>query len=215
VRVLGTIVDYSWNRGTIILNRPYYQEHFQDDLIDVLDVYLQPDADLESIRETVLRRWGAENALVMMTRQELCQSISNVIRRFYSMLYAQEAVVGMVAIIGVVVALLISVLQRRRELGLIRAVGASQSQVLYSVLAEATLMGLIGAAIGLIVGLPLEWYAIRVIVWEESGFLFPVPIPYSTAAVLVSMAVTLATLAGLVPALHAVRLRIPDAIAYE
>src|SRR5262249_11346752 len=123
--------------------------------------------------------------------------------------------VGLVAGLGVVVASLISVLQRRRELGLLRAVGASRPQVLRSVLAEATLMGLIGSAIGLLVGIPLEWYAIRVVLFDEAGFLFPVRIPWLAAGGITGFAVVLATLAGLGPALHAIRLRIPEAIAYE
>ena len=50
----------------------------------------------------------------------------------------------------VVMALLISVLQRRRELGLLRAVGATQPQILKTVLAEATLMGILGTILGLL-----------------------------------------------------------------
>jgi putative ABC transport system permease protein len=124
-------------------------------------------------------------------------------------------VVGLVAGLGVVIALLISVLQRRRELGLLRAVGASRSQVLRSVLAEALLMGLIGAVSGLLLGIPLEWYAVRIILLDEAGFLFPLVIPWMAAAWIILAAILLATLAGLGPAVHAMHLRIPDAIAYE
>jgi putative ABC transport system permease protein len=218
LRVVGTLVDYTWNRGTILMDRQLYRQHFQDDLVDVFDVYVRRSADphaIETFREAVLRRWGAEEALVMLTRDELQQNISAIIRRLYGMLYAQEAVVALVSTLGIVSALLISVLQRRRELGLLRAVGASRAQVLRSVLAEATLMGLIGALVGLAIGIPLEWYAVHVILLDESGFVFPVLIPWQSAVLLVSVSLVVATLAGLGPALHAMRLRIPEAIAYE
>jgi putative ABC transport system permease protein len=116
---------------------------------------------------------------------------------------------------GVVMALLISVLQRRRELGLLRAVGATRAQILRTVLAEATLMGFIGILIGLVVGVPLEWYCVQVILFEEAGFLFPVLIPWLEAGVIAGIALLVATLAGLGPAWHTSRLRIPEAIAYE
>ena len=58
-----------------------------------------------------------------------------VIRRLYGLVRVQQFVVGAVAALGVVTALLISVLQRRRELGLLRSVGATRGQVLRSSLA--------------------------------------------------------------------------------
>jgi putative ABC transport system permease protein len=133
----------------------------------------------------------------------------------YTLAYMQQIAVGIVAALGVVMALLISVLQRRRELGLLRAVGATQGQVLHTVLAEATLMGLLGTALGVLAGMPMEWYLLRVVIYEESGFIFPVAFPWRETLALSALAVGTATLAGLVPALHAVRLRIAEAIAYE
>src|SRR5262249_22438703 len=162
----------------------------------------------------VLRQWGAEYALVALTRAELRQRVATTIRRLYAIPAAQGLVVGLVAGLGVVIALLISVLQRRRELGLLRAVGAARAQVLRSLLAEAMLMGLIGAGSGLLLGIPLEWYAVRVILLDEAGFLFPLVIPWVAAAWIIVAAILLATLAGLGPAVHAMHSRIPDAIAY-
>jgi ABC-type lipoprotein release transport system permease subunit len=56
---------------------------------------------------------------------------------------------------------------------------------------------------------------LRVIVFEDTGFIFPVTIPWQQTSVLCILAVFVATVAGLVPALHAARLRIAEAIQYE
>jgi putative ABC transport system permease protein len=215
LRIVGTVPDYTWNRGTLYLDRPRYIREFDDDLVDSFDIYLKPEADIEAVRETIARRWGAPESLVVMTRAELRQTIADVVHRLYALAYAQQIVVGLVAGLGVVTALLISVLQRRRELGLLRAVGASQRQILFTVLAEAVLMGIIGAVIGLLVGLPLEWYAVRVILFEETGFSFPVLVPWKAVGIVTALALTTAILAGLGPAVHAMRQRIAEAIAYE
>lgn len=215
LRVVGTILDYSWNRGTVVVDRAWYREEFRDDLVDVYDLFLLPGADLDALREAVLRRWGAEHDLVAMTRAELRDRVSQTIRQLYTIPYAQGVVVGLVAGLGVVTALLISVLQRRRELGILRAVGASRAQVLRTVLAEAALMGVTGAVVGLLIGVPLEWYAVRIVLFDEAGFLFPVIVPWAAAGMLCVSAVLLAACAGLGPAVHAVHVRIPEAIAYE
>jgi putative ABC transport system permease protein len=217
LRILGTMPDYSWSQGTLIMDRQRYKELFDDPLVDAFDIFVKPEADTETVRRTISHRFGTqENVnLVVLTRTEVRQEIVDMIRRLYSIAYAQQVVVIVVAGLGVVMALLISVLQRRRELGLLRAVGASQFQVVRSILAEAALLGLIGAAIGVLVGIPLEWYAVRVLLFEETGFVFPVSIPWRAAGQIVGAVMAVAIASGMFPAFRAMRLRITEAIAYE
>jgi putative ABC transport system permease protein len=153
--------------------------------------------------------------LFALTREELRGHVVQMVRQLYGVAYAQLGMVGLVTALGVLTALLISVIQRTRELGLLRAVGASQWQVLRSVLAEAVLMGAIGTVIGVLLGLPIQWYVVQIILFEEGGFAFPVVLPWKEAGVIAAIAVIVATLAGLLPAVHAGRLRIAEAIAYE
>jgi putative ABC transport system permease protein len=152
---------------------------------------------------------------MILTRDQVRDHLLQMIRRFSLVAYSQEVVVGLVAALGVVFALLISVLQRRRELGILRAVGATRGQILLSVLVEAMLMGIIGTGIGLLVGVAIEWYCVYIILFEEAGFLFPVLIPWAEVGWIAGGAMIIATLAGLGPALRTMQLRIPEAIAYE
>lgn len=76
-------------------------------------------------------------------------------------------------------------------------------------------MGAIGTAIGMVLGLALLWYVLKVVILEESGFLFPLYVPWVEGLVIAAAALLLATLAGLWPAMLTVRQRIPEAIAYE
>jgi putative ABC transport system permease protein len=183
--------------------------------VDVLDVYLRPGADPEAVSRDIREGWGRQEALFPTTRAEMHRLVRDQLRRVYYLAYAQQLVVGLVALLGVISALFISVLQRRRELGLLRAVGASRGQVLGTVVAEASLMGVLGAAIGFAVGLVLEWYVVRLMLLDEAGFVFPMRVPWLGAGVVLALTVLLATLVGLWPAYHATRLRIPEAIAYE
>jgi putative ABC transport system permease protein len=214
LRVIGSVVDYSWNHGTIIMDRAHYQARFHDDAVDVIDLYLKPGTDVEEVRQAV-QTWGKDETLFVLTQDELQDRISKMIHQLYLVAMLQELLVGVVSVLGVVTALLISVLQRRRELGLLRAVGATQTQVLRAVVAEATLMGMVGILIGILLGVPLEWFVVRIILFEETGFLFPVRIPWEDAGLIAAVALAAAALAGVGPALHAIRLRIPEAIAYE
>jgi putative ABC transport system permease protein len=216
LRVLGIVSDYSCAHGTIFVDRAHARRQFNADLVDVFDVYLPKGADHEQVRRELLQApWAGEQGLCVLTRQEVRSHILGMVGRLYGLAYVQEVVVGLVAVLGVVAAVLISVLQRRRELGLLRAAGATRAQVLRSVLAEALFMGVLGTVVGVLLGLPLEWYTVRVILFEEAGFVCPLKFPWTTAAAVVILALTGALIAGLGPALHATRLRIPEAIAHE
>jgi putative ABC transport system permease protein len=215
LRVAGSVVDFNFPTGTIIIDRTAYLDAFEDPLVDEFYVYLRPRADAAAVRARLNEKWQQKHAITVMTRTEMLERYERMIQRFADVAYAQEVVVGLVAALGVAFALLISVMQRRRELGVLRAVGATQSQVMRCVLVEAALMGAIGTAIGLAIGLPIEWYCVHVILFEESGFLMPVRVPWQEAAFIGAGAMLIATLAGLWPAFQTSRARIPEAIAYE
>src|SRR5262249_48224939 len=166
MQTLGTLVDYSWNKGTLILNRADLIDHWRDELVSIFDIYLEDGQDPDDFKELISSRLGAQHGLQPLTRKELQDEIDDTIEKLYGIAYAQQVVVMLVAALGVVMALLISVLQRRREMGILRAIGASRFQVIYSVLAEAALVGVVGTIIGLLVGVPLQWYVLEVVILE-------------------------------------------------
>ena len=215
LKVIGVVVDYTWNLGTIIMNRRDYVEHWQDPSVTIFEVFLKDGVDAKDVKADIAAKLGAQYDLHPLTRTELKERVDEMLERLYGIAIGQEIVVVLVAALGVVTALLISVLQRKREMGLLRAIGASRAQVIYLVIAEACLMGLFGSVLGVLFAIPLEWYSLQIIFLEESGFVFEPYFPWYESAVVAASALAIATLAGVGPALYAVRERIPDAIAYE
>src|SRR5581483_11921206 len=104
-----------------------YKKLWNDREVEVYDVYVLPGHGVAKMQDTLRVRLGAENALVVQTRRELQERIDEMIERLYSIALSQQFVVMFVAALGVVTALLISVLQRRREMGLLRAIGAARA----------------------------------------------------------------------------------------
>jgi putative ABC transport system permease protein len=220
--VVGSINDFTWNRGTIFMDRKWFKEEFGASQVDLFHVYVrqnikdpQEHAQLVAEVQQALEQKWQDRELHALTRPEFRDGLRDLLVRFFRISYAQLLVVALVVSLGVVSALLISVLQRRRELGLLRAVGASRTQVVLSVLSEAMLMGFFGSLIGLGVGLLLHWLSLQVLLQEESGFVFPFVIPWVEAGIVMALAMLVATGAGLLPAVRAMRLNIAEAIAYE
>lgn len=214
-RVIGAIEDYSWNLGTIFMNRRDYIEHWKNDTTaTVFEVFLSPGVDPDKAKNLISAEMAGYD-LHPLTRKELKTRVAEIIENLYLVALGQEIVVVLVSALGVLMALLISVLQRRREMGLLRAIGASQAQVVYLVLAEATLMGIFGSILGVIFAVPVQWHALQIVFLEEAGQIFPVYLPWWESVVIALVAMLIAALAGVGPALYAVRERIPEAIAYE
>ena len=127
-------------------------------------------------------------------------------------LYALLGLAVIVGVIGVVNTLLLSVMERTRELGLLRAVGASRRQLRSMVLQESVIIALLGTATGLAIGLVLGWAMVATI---EIGIAATFHVPVAQLAGFVGLAGVAGVVAGVWPAVRAGRLRLLDAIAME
>ncbi len=215
LKILGSVTDYTWKDGTLLVHRDWHLLHFGDRGYDIIDVWLRPGADVIAVRQRMEETLGKSDALFVIDSPAMLQEITSQLSRVNQLAYAQQSILGLVALLGVVSALFISVLQRKRQLGLLRAVGATRSQILWTVTAEALLMGFAGSLLGLVAGVLLEWYALEIMLWDEAGFRFPLLIPWGECLMVLGGGTFLATLVGLWPAYMATLLDIPEAVAQE
>jgi putative ABC transport system permease protein len=124
----------------------------------------------------------------------------------FAITYALELIAIAVAMLGVAATLLTLVLERRRELGMLRLIGAARRQVQRMVVVEASLIGTASMAIGLVVGLALSLILVFVINVQSFGWTIQFRVPWAFLAQ-VSVAVIAGTaLAGFLPARRAARL---------
>jgi putative ABC transport system permease protein len=119
---------------------------------------------------------------------------------------------GLIAVIGIINTLGLSIYERIRELGLLRAVGMSRRQVKRMVRVEAVIIAVIGALLGLVVGLLLAWALQQAM---ESLGVKEFAIPLGRLVVYVVIATVLGVLASLLPARRAAKLDVLEAISYE
>jgi len=119
------------------------------------------------------------------------------------------------ALLGVVNTLLAAVLDRTREIGLLRAVGAARSHIIRLFAAEAAFIGLTGGVIGVIVGGIVGAIVTKVVGVQATGWNFPFLYPWRTAGQMLVVATLCAVIAGLYPARRAAELDVVEALAYE
>jgi putative ABC transport system permease protein len=191
---------------------------FRDDREDTFEIYLSNPRDteaLEAIRREVTERWGRQYNLYVLSNRELRQEAHNLIDSAFSVTYAMEAVSVLLALLGVVNTLLAAVLDRTKEIGLLRAVGASRRHVLRLFAGEAGLIGLSGGLVGTASGALSGLFLVHVIGVEATGWSLPYLFPWGLAVQMLLAASTCAVLAGLYPADRAARLDVVEALTYE
>jgi putative ABC transport system permease protein len=106
------------------------------------------------------------------------------------------------------------VLERTREIGMLRAVGSSRSQIRRMVTAEALLLGLFGAAIGILAGVAMSYGFVYALA-GSTGWALPYAFPVLGIASALVLAMLLALFASILPARNAARLEIIRALQYE
>ncbi len=144
-------------------------------------------------------------------REQVKEEQAGQVNQLLYLIYALLALSVIVSLFGIVNTLALSIFERTRELGLLRAVGTSRRQVKRIVRLEAVITSLIGASLGLVLGVLFALAISRPL--EEEGFRLTFPI--GTLALLMAAAAAAGMLASLWPARRAARLDVLQALAYE
>jgi putative ABC transport system permease protein len=212
-RVVDVYYDYSSERGSILMDRNAMLRYLPDPAASNLAIYVAPEARIQAVRAEI-EEAAAGHRILIFSNRDLRGEALRIFDRTFAITYALEAIAVIVAVMGVAGALLALVIDRRRELGLLRFLGAATSQIRKLIVVEAGLLGLLSTLAGVALGFALSLILIFVINKQSFGWTirFHWPVAVLLGALLVVYAATV--LAGLYPASVAVRLN-PIEVVHE
>jgi putative ABC transport system permease protein len=213
LRILGVYYDYASERGYVLLDRHVLLRYLPDPAPSNVAVYLKPGVPLDEGRAAVERAIGSHSVLVIANRSLRDQAM-RIFDRTFAITYALEAVAILVAVMGMAGALLALIIDRRRELGLLRFLGSSAPQIRRLILFEAGLLGLLANLIGLALGVLLSLILIYVINKQSFGWTIQFHWPVAVLLGSLTTVFAAAVLSGLYPARVAMRLN-PIEVVHE
>lgn len=215
VRVAGTFAQKDFTGGLpvpFIVSKRSYDEGFGDDEQDAL-VYVKATGDEDAARAAIERAIGADFPNVeVFTRAEYRDDQERAIDRFLAVTVALLLLAEIIAVLGIVNTLALSVSERTRELGLLRTVGMTRRQVRRMVRGESVVIALIGGVVGTAIGLFWGWAFTAAL---ESQGVTQLSIPWAQLVAFVVLSMLAGVVAALAPAWRAARLDVLDAIATE
>jgi len=187
------------------------------DDINILVVHVKDGIDIteaQDIIERELLRTFDDEDFDIITPAQILQEINSVLGAVQAVFAGIAAISLLVGAVGIMNSMFTSVLERTRDIGLMKAVGARNSDIALIFLAEAGIMGTIGGAIGIVLGTALAFgvgFAA-----QSAGFpLLTIKIDIITILIALAISFAVGGISGLLPALQAAKLKPVDALRYE
>jgi len=212
--IVDVYYDYGSERGSVLMDRQTMLRYLPDPAPSNLAIYVARNASVETVREEITEAAAGYRVLLFSNRDLRTEAI-RIFDRTFAITYALEAIAVIVAVMGIAGALLALVIDRRREIGLLRFLGASASQVQKQILVEAGLLGLLANFAGLVLGFALSLVLIYVINKQSFGWTIRFHWPVAVLLGAISVVYLATVLAGLYPAQVAVRLNPLEAVHEE
>ena len=214
LRIAGIYYDYTSDRGLIMIDRPLFDRLWRDTGVNSVAVYLPPGADVAAVAARARSRWGGKG-LIVYTNRALRDRILAVFDQSFAVTGIIRVIAVLVAIVGIFLALTALVIEREREIGVLRALGASRGQVRGMLLAEAALLGTVASALGIASGMCLAMVLTWVVNKAFFGWTIELQWPWLMIAATPVWIIVAAMLAALGPAFQAGRIEIAGALREE
>lgn len=209
-RALEVVAVYEGSPSAYLLSMELFEQVFSERLDSQVLVDLRPDVDFEAGKAAVEEAVAAFPSIQIQDQEAFRIEATGQIGGIVNVLYALLAVSMVIGTLGVVGTLLLSVVERTRELGMLRAVGMSRRQVRGMITWEAVIIAVFGGLLGSGIGILFGVSVVRAV-----GDDLQLSLPVDQLIVWLAAAAVLGVVAAVYPARRAARLDILEAIAYE
>jgi putative ABC transport system permease protein len=181
-------------------------------IVDTVFVTAAPGVDPDDLHAAVADAVAPYVVVSVMDDEEFVSSLADQVNQLLVILYALLGLSIVIAVLGIVNTLALSVIERTREIGLLRAVGLGRFQLAGTVTIESVLTAVFGTVVGLGVGVALASALPRV--FADDG-LSTLVVPWGSLVMMLVLAVVVGVLASVWPAARAARMPVLDAVSYE
>ncbi|NNE74381.1 MAG: ABC transporter permease [Acidimicrobiales bacterium] len=208
---VGAIYDNEFLIGDYILDLSGWDANFgaRDD--NVISAKVAPGFTIDQADAALASIEGAFPQLEFETRPEFQDRVEGELNSLLVVINVFLGLAIVIALLGIANTMALSVLERTREIGLMRAIGMTRPQTRRLIRMEAGVVSLFGALLGVLVGLAFGWFAVLAI---PDSFISQMVVPWSTLVIYIVIATVAGLFAASFPARRAAKLNILDAISH-
>jgi len=212
--IAGIVVDF-YNQGLVVQGSwEDMRRYFNIRDANTLLVKVNNNSVASSVQNQIDSIYGDRYHLILISNEMIRDQVLTLMDQAFSMFDVMALLSIVVGSLGVINTLTMSVIERTREIGMLRAIGTTRWQIVRMVLAEAMLMGVIGGVIGLATGVVLA-RILFIGMTTMSGYRLTFILPSEGVITSVVIALIVSQVAAIAPAVRAARVRILEAVHYE
>jgi putative ABC transport system permease protein len=194
-----------------MVSLPTYAKVSTDSNPQVVLVRYAPGTNADATTRAVKSALKPYPDVNVQTNAEFKASFSKQINQLLYLLYVLLAMSVVISLFGIVNTLALSVFERTREIGMLRAIGSTRLQLRETILYESVITAVIGGLLGIVIGIVLAW--VVALGFRSAGIVFA--IPYGQVVLSLVVAVIAGIVAAAFPARRAARLNVLEALQYE
>jgi putative ABC transport system permease protein len=213
--VAGIYYDYVASQGTLTMSIDTYRRYWHDQSLTALSLHVAPGTDVDAVVRGLSARLVPIQQVFVQPNRELREDGMAVFDRTFAITGALQLLATVVAFIAVLSALLSLELERRREMGILRAVGLTARQLWAVIALETGLMGGIAGLLAMPTGLALSWILVYIINRRSFGWTLQMQLSPEPFVEALLVAVVAALLAGVYPAYRIGRAVAAESLRYE
>lgn len=213
--IAGVFRDYTRDAGVIQIDRAEFDRHWADPGINSLSISIHPGADAAGIGDAFRHHFREHGLYTAYPNAALRARIMTIFDQTFAVTSVLRIIAVLVAAVGVFLSVTTAVMEREREIGILRAMGASPGQVRGLFLAEAGLTGLAASGLGLLCGGVLAWVLTGVLNRVFFGWSIDISYPWLLLAATPLWIVPVALVAAWMPGWFAARRPASEAVRTE
>ncbi len=213
--VVGVYYDYSRDSGIVAISRENFMRHWHDDRVMSAAIYLKDKADLDATADHLRTQFNRQGEFLIFSNRAIRDKVFEIFSQTFRVTGVLRGIAVVVAVIGIFLTLTTLITEREKEIGVLRALGASRPQVQGIVLVESALIGTLASVLGIVAGMALSLVLTYVINKAFFGWTIQFSVPWLTVLATPAWILVASLVAGWLPALRSMPSGIAASIRSE
>jgi putative ABC transport system permease protein len=213
--ITGVFYDYTRDQGVVYMSRDNFIRYWKDDRVNSLAVYLNDTASADNLTAAFRQKFSPAGQFLIYSNRTLRARVFQIFDQTFAVTYVLRTIAVVVALVGIFLSLTTLIMERGREIAVMRALGGSARQVRRLLLWEAAFIGLLAAMVGVVSGVCLSAVLTGVINRAFFGWTIRLAFPRVSLALTPTWIVAATILAGVVPAWRGGKMALAEALRTE
>jgi putative ABC transport system permease protein len=213
--ISGVFYDYSTDWGMILMEKKLFQSLWNDETLHSAGIYLKEGVSLEAFKEMIRERYSKPYQLFVVSHRQLRDEILKIFDQTFAITYSLEFIAIIVAFLGIINSLNALIIERQRDIGILRTLGGFRGQIQKTILIEAGMIGLFSHILGLIAGFLLSLLLIHVINKQSFGWTIQFSVPFWSLFEFWLLVMVTSIGAGFIPAQRAAKMNAVETLRME